>query len=109
MNLRIEDWNIESLTGYHPITTFYSDFSIANQYGPSAVEDTYNRSWEYASSDYKILTEFVMALNWQWNARADRKQTALADMYGKLFTKAQKYAEKTLKGDELEYYFETTD
>lgn len=27
-------WDIESETGYHPITTFWDDFSIADVFGP---------------------------------------------------------------------------
>lgn len=107
--MQIEDWGIEAMTGYHPLTTFYSDFSIANKFGPSAVEDTYDRSWGYASSDYKILTEFVMVLNWQLWARDEKGERALEAVYQKLYEKASAYAEKHLKGDELLYYYQTTD
>lgn len=30
--MKIAVWNIEALTGYKPITTFYEDFSIADHY-----------------------------------------------------------------------------
>lgn len=107
--MKIEDWNIEAMTGYHPITTFYSDFSIANKFGPDAIKNTYERSWSYAISNYKILTEFVMALNWQLWARSDNGQIVLAKVYNDLWDKAAAYAEKNLKKKELEYYYSTTD
>lgn len=55
--MKITDWNIEQLVGYKPITTFFTDFSIADNFGESAVIDTYNRAFEYWKSDYKYLTE----------------------------------------------------
>ena len=49
----IAHWNIESMTGYKPITTFWQDFSIADGFGASAVEDTYRRACEEWKTDYK--------------------------------------------------------
>ena len=37
-------WNIESELGYKPITTFWMDFSIAEQYSKSGVIDTFRRA-----------------------------------------------------------------
>ena len=61
----IKDWNIEEITGYKPITTFYTDFSIADRFGTAAIKDTYKNGLEYAKTDYKVLTELVMVLNWK--------------------------------------------
>ena len=38
--MRIEDWSIEELTGYQPITTFYTDFSIVDKFGINAIKET---------------------------------------------------------------------
>ena len=43
--MKVENWRIEELTGYVPITTFYTDFSIADKFGIGAIEDTYKRSF----------------------------------------------------------------
>ena len=62
-------WNIEKMTGYKPLTTFWSDFSMAEQFGIEAVKDTFKRAFEEWKGDYKFLTELVMVLNhkiWQW-------------------------------------------
>ena len=39
--INYEDWNIEELTGYKPLTTCYIDISIAERFGKSAVFNTY--------------------------------------------------------------------
>ena len=41
----IKTWNIESMTGYKPRTTFYEDFSIADHFGGPAIRDTYCRAF----------------------------------------------------------------
>ena len=107
--MKINDWNIEAMTGYKPFTTFYTDFSIADNYGEEAVIDTYERCMEAWKTDYKFLTEFVMALNWKiWEHYYDGNKT-LAKTYDSLWRKADEYACKNLKGEELSYYYLTTD
>ena len=61
--MRIRVWNIEAMTGYKPMTTFYEEFSIADNFGASAVKDTYKRAFRNWKDDYKYLTELVMVLN----------------------------------------------
>ena len=63
--MKIKDWNIEALTGYKPITTYYRDFSIADKFGKKAILETYKKAVQYAKLNYKYLTELVMALNWK--------------------------------------------
>ena len=98
----------EAFCGYKQITTFYEDFGIAEPFGKSAILDTYKRGLEYAKTDYKVLTEFVMVLNWKiWEHY--EKNTKLAEIYNDLWQKADKYAVTNLKGEELKYFFRTTD
>ena len=49
--------------GYKALTTFWQDFSIADNFGETAVEDTYQRVFKEWKHDYKYLTELVMVLN----------------------------------------------
>lgn len=104
----IKDWNIEELTGYKPITTFYADFSIADKFGPDAVKDTYKRAFEEWKDQYKYLTELVMALNWKIWEHHEHNET-LARLYNKLWAEADQYACENLTGDELSYFYKTTD
>ena len=63
--LTVENWTIEEQTGYKPITTFYTDFSIADKFGINAIQDTYNRTFKSWKSNINYITELVMVLNWK--------------------------------------------
>lgn len=104
----IKNWNIESETGYKPITTFYTDFSIADNFGKAAIKDTYKRAFHEWKGNYKYLTELVMALNWKIYEHWDTNNE-YAGLYNELFEKADVYAQENLKGEELSYFYRTTD
>ena len=101
-------WNITELNGYEPQTTFWEDFSIADRFGKDAVQDTYNRAFADWKSNVVYLTEMVLVLNhkiWQHYTHNDE----LAALYDKLWREADEYAAMNLKGDDLTYYYQTTD
>lgn len=102
-----KNWNIEELTGYKPITTFYLDFSIADKFGVEAVKDTYKRGLHNAvCMGCEALTEFVMVLNWKiWEHYQSNE--SLAKVYNSLWEEADNYAMEHLNGDELSYYYKT--
>jgi hypothetical protein len=108
MNI-LKNWNIEAATGYAPITTFYMDFSIADRFGISAIKDTYKRGLDTANFlGYKELTEFVMVLNWKiWEHYESNPR--FAELYNSLWMAAEDFARENLKGEELMYYYRTTD
>lgn len=102
------DWNIEEQTGYKPITTFYTDFSIADKFGIEGIKDTYTRAFNEWKSDYKYLTELVMVLNWkiwEWYKKNDK----IAQVYNDLWEKTEDYAYENLEGEELSYFTRTID
>ena len=102
-------WNIEALTGYVPKTTFWDDFSIADCFGAKAVEDTFNRAFRDWKSDCVYLTELVMVLNWklwQWYEHGNEK---LSELYKRLWEQADAYACENLTGEDLSYFYSTTD
>ena len=108
MNMFLKDWNIETITGYKPITTFYTDFSIAEKDGSEGIKNTLKRGMEYADTDYKVLTELIMVLNWKiWEHYKTNKK--LAELYQTLWEEKDEYAMNTLKGEALSYYLRTTD
>lgn len=102
-------WRVEELNGYKPITTFWMDFSIADMYGIKAIKDTYRDVFEYAKMDYEYLTELVMVLNHKCNCHYCDKKMDLAVLYSDLYYKADEYALKNLKGEELRYFYQVTD
>jgi hypothetical protein len=107
--MRVKTWNIEAMTGYKPQTTFYEDFSIADMFGIPAIKDTYKRGLDTCHSlGYIYLTEFVMALNWKiWEHY--QSNDAYSRLYNDLWMQACEIARETLQGEELSYYYRTTD
>lgn len=101
-------WNVEEFCGYTPITTFWDDFSIADRFGKSAVQDTFNRAFAEWKSNYKYLTELAMVLNhksWQYC----ESNEALTELYAELYYKVYDYAVENLKSEEIRYFFEILD
>lgn len=46
--------------GYELQTTFWEDFSIADRFGLSAIQDTFKRAFEEWKNNYKYLTELIL-------------------------------------------------
>lgn len=108
MVIKLEDWRIEEITGYKPITTFYMDFSIADKFGTNAIKETYNRTFQEWRFDYRYITELAMVLNWKiW--RWYEKNEEYAKLYNKLWLQLDEWCIDNLKDKELEYYYKTTD
>lgn len=94
--------------GYELQTTFWNDFSIADRFGLSAVQDTFNRAFEEWKENYKYLTELVLVLNhkvWQYH----EKRSDYATLYNTLYIQAGQYAAENLKDEELSYFYDVTD
>ena len=88
--------------------TFFMDFSIADVFGANAIKDTYKRAFKEWKSDYRMLTALVVTLNHKiWEHYETNKP--LAQLYNSLWEKADAYAMAHLKGEELSYFFRTTD
>ena len=54
--------------GYNVQTTFWEDFSAADIFRLSAIQDTFNRAFKEWKGNCKYLTELVLVLNhkiWQ--------------------------------------------
>lgn len=58
--------------------------------------------------DHKYLTELVMVLCWKTEQHYENNKT-YAEVYNELYHKANDYALENLKGEELEYFYRTTD
>jgi hypothetical protein len=94
--------------GYTRITTFFSDFTIADLCGgEQAIRDTFNRSKHWIS-DVKYWTELVLVLNHKiWILNDENEE--LAKVYDELWRTAANMAEISFTGEELDYYFRTID
>lgn len=83
--------------GYELQTTFWEDFSIADRFGLTAIQDTFNRAFEEWKEHYKYLTELILVLNhkiWQYHDTCPELQHCII-AYGKRQTYMLL---KTLKG-----------
>lgn len=95
--------------GYKCKTTFWQDFTIADAFGVPAIEDTFNRAFDGWKSDVIYLTELVMVLNWKLWYHYENGNNEYAEVYDRLFRAADQYAVEHLNGDDLQYFYETTD
>ena len=97
------------MDGYELKTTFYDDFTIAEAFGAKAIEDTYRRAFEEWKTNVVYITELVMVLNWKlwhhWNAG----RTEMAELYDRLWKEADRWCCDNLKGEDLSYFYSTTD
>lgn len=99
--------------GYTPCTTYWKDFSIADQFmykEKNPIQDTYKRALEYAKTDYKVFTELVLVLNhkiWQWYETDNN----IGLIYNDLWRKAVNLFYETFENNEeaISYYYRTTD
>ena len=94
--------------GYELQTTFWIDFTVADLFGLSAIQDTFNRAFEEWKDNYKYLTELILVLNhkiWQYH----ETKPEVAELYDSLWRQADRYAIENLKGGELDYFCEMTD
>lgn len=106
--MNVVTFDSESAFGYKQITTLFQDFSIADNFGISAIKDTYKRAFAQYKKQYKELTELVMVLNWKIWQHCETNEE-VAKVYNELWEKADGYACDHLKGDELSYFYRTTD
>lgn len=90
-------------------TTFWSDFSIADRFGASAVQDTYNRAFNEWKGNYVYLTELVMVLNHKIWEHYEKGNESMTRLYDELWRRADKYACDNLQGEELRYFYRVLD
>ena len=102
-------WNIEMITDYKPISTFWNDFSIAEKFGKNSILNTYDKVIEEWKNNYKMITELSMVLNhtiWYWY---EKENYEMQEIYDILWRKSEEWAYQHLKGEKLQYYVSTLD
>lgn len=94
--------------GYEPKTTFWADFTIADMFGLDAVQDTFDRAFGEWKANIVYATELAMVLNhkiWQHYEHDE----PLARLYDKLWREVDEWCIDFFEGDDLSYYYRTTD
>lgn len=107
--ITVKKFDSEGFCGYKQITTFFEDFSIADNFGVDAIKETYRRAFKEWKSDYKYLTELVMVLNWKIWQHYEEGNVEYQEVYNGLWEKTDLYAQEHLQGEELAYFYRTTD
>lgn len=103
----IKDWNIEEMTGYKPVSSFYRDFSIADAFGVKAIKDTFNRAFKEWKKDVKMGTELAMVMSWKSFEHQNNEE--YCKVYSEFYYKMDDYCCDHYKGEDLDYYLKTTD
>lgn len=96
-----------NINGYETITSFYLDFSVADELGSESIKSVFDNVFNKCKYDYKYLTELVMVLNWKMYEHRDG--CLLGKVYADLYAIADTYACENLNGAELKYFLRTTD
>ena len=95
---------------YTEITTCWTDFSIADRFGEKAIRDTYTKLFnQWKDKHPKEITELTLILNWKIWQHYEQGNEALAQVYNELWEKMDLWCQENLKGDDLDYYYHTTD
>ena len=107
--INLMNWNVENICGYKPKTTFYLEFSMADETKDlNQIKKTFNKIFDLFKGYFDLLTELVMVLNWKiWEHYGDNE--SMARLYDELWRKTENYAYENLKGDELNYFIRTID
>ena len=104
----LEKMALEKMLDYKFESTFWEEFSIAENYGRDAVKKHYDLVFSQWKDNIKFLTELVLVLSLKlfiWYGVDDD----LGQMYDQLWKETDGYALETLKGDDLHYYLSTLD
>ena len=104
----LEKMALEKMLDYKFESTFWEEFSIAENYGRDAVKKHYDLVFSQWKDNIKFLTELVLVLNLKlfiWFKVDDD----LGKMYENLYVDADAYALCTFEGDDLHYYLHTLD
>lgn len=94
---------------YQTKTTFFADFSIAENFGIKAVKSTFVRAFQEWKSNYVYVTELCVIMNLKcWN-HYEKGNTEISELYSELYYLVRDYAYDTFKGTALEYFHQTID
>ena len=94
--------------GYTPKTTFWNDFTMADAFGVSAIQDTFDRSFRDWKDNIEYLTELALVLNhkiWQHYETNE----SLASLYERLWRYVDDWCYDNLEEEDFDYYYWLTD
>lgn len=90
-------------------TTFKNDFTIADEFGASAVKDTFTRAFNEWKNNVVYVTELCVVLNWKIWEHYEKNNEELTRLYNDLWEQVDGWCQENLKGKDLEYFYRITD
>lgn len=106
--IMVEKLALEKMLNYKFESTFYEEFSIAEEYGADGIREHYDLVFNQWKDNLKFLTELVLVLNLKiflWYGVDDTN----GKTYDQLWKETDGYALDVLKGEDLHYYLSTLD
>lgn len=94
--------------GYEIKTTFWSDFTIADKFGISAIRETFNNAFNSWKNNTEYITELACVMSWKSCAWYE-KNDEYCVQYSNYYHKVDSWCMDNLKGEDLEYYLKWTD
>lgn len=94
--------------GYKMTTTFISDFKIANAFGASAVQDTFDRAYEEWKDNIVYATELAITMS-IFSCYFYDHDLELSLLYSDLYHKIDNWCMSHFKDKDLQFYFKVTD
>lgn len=94
--------------GYKMISTFFTDFRIAEEGGIEAVKETFNIAFKGWKHNHVYLTELAIVMS-NYSCMHYDTNKELSMTYAELYRKVDEYCMEHLKKDELAFYIKATD
>ena len=86
------------------VPQFWNDFAAAEPCSGD-IKDTYRWAFDLWKHNYIFLTALAVVLRHKAEYWTDNRNYELAKLYGDLFEETAGWAEQTLHGDALDYYW----
>ena len=104
----MEKMALEKMLDFKFESSFWEEFSIAEDHGGDAVREHYDLVFPQWKGNLKYLTELVLVLNWKISTWFGVDDT-IGLTYDELWRETDGYALNTLKGEDLHNYLSTLD
>lgn len=109
----------EADLNYEPISTFASDFAIADFFTLKEnelqhVKDTFDAAFDEWKNDTKMFTELTIVMNWLcwfhfYSPNPSKTTEELSALYADYFYKCKDYVYDNWKRCDIDYFFRITD
>ena len=94
---------------YNIVSTFASDFAIADACGIEAIKSTFEVSFKNFKHDVYMMAEMSLVLNWAIWRYWELHNQELSLLYDEIWHECDNWCMDNFNGDELQFYLQVTD